>query len=161
VYEARRGYDGISGLPPFLLLSHINLLFREKPTSESASVAVRLSSDLPKSCRRCRGVASCRVPPRPPPAFRRRLSRELSPRVGGGCLEPDDRLVQEIQGFGLTKTGAAPFRAAFSSATHLVHPESNMARIEPLERDKLGPRQQQLYDDIMRTRPRGKLSGPF
>src|SRR6516164_8495190 len=36
-----------------------------------------------------------------------------------------------------------------------------MARIEPLERDKLRPRQQQLYDDIMRTRPRGNLSGPF
>jgi len=36
-----------------------------------------------------------------------------------------------------------------------------MARIEPLERDKLRPREQQLYDDIMRTRPRGNLSGPF
>ena len=36
-----------------------------------------------------------------------------------------------------------------------------MARIEPLERDKLRPHQQQLYDDIMRTRPRGNLSGPF
>src|SRR5947207_14525766 len=36
-----------------------------------------------------------------------------------------------------------------------------MARIEPIEKDKLAQRQQQLYDDIMRTRPRGKLSGPF
>jgi 4-carboxymuconolactone decarboxylase len=36
-----------------------------------------------------------------------------------------------------------------------------MARVEQLERDKLGPRQQHLYDEIMRTRPRGKLSGPF
>ena len=36
-----------------------------------------------------------------------------------------------------------------------------MARIEQLERDKLSARQQALYYDIMRTRPRGKLSGPF
>jgi 4-carboxymuconolactone decarboxylase len=36
-----------------------------------------------------------------------------------------------------------------------------MTRIEPIEKDKLAQRQQQLYDDIMRTRPRGKLSGPF
>ena len=36
-----------------------------------------------------------------------------------------------------------------------------MARIEQVERDKLTTRQQALYDDIMRTRPRGKLSGPF
>jgi hypothetical protein len=36
-----------------------------------------------------------------------------------------------------------------------------MARIEQIERDKLGARQQALYDEIMRTRPRGKLSGPF
>jgi 4-carboxymuconolactone decarboxylase len=36
-----------------------------------------------------------------------------------------------------------------------------MARIEQMERDKLGTRQQALYDDIMRTRQRGKLSGPF
>src|SRR5215813_3246677 len=36
-----------------------------------------------------------------------------------------------------------------------------MARIEQVEREKLTARQQQLYDDIMRTRPRGKLSGPF
>ena len=36
-----------------------------------------------------------------------------------------------------------------------------MARIDQVEREKLGARQQQLYDEIMRTRPRGKLSGPF
>ena len=36
-----------------------------------------------------------------------------------------------------------------------------MARIEQIEREKLGPRQQALYDEILRTRPRGKLSGPF
>jgi len=36
-----------------------------------------------------------------------------------------------------------------------------MARIEQVERDKLGARQQALYDEIMRTRPRGKLSGPL
>jgi 4-carboxymuconolactone decarboxylase len=36
-----------------------------------------------------------------------------------------------------------------------------MARIDQLEREKLGARKQQLYDEIMRTRPRGKLSGPF
>src|SRR5262249_11574253 len=35
------------------------------------------------------------------------------------------------------------------------------ARIEQIERDKLGARQQALYDEIMRTRPRGILSGPF
>jgi 4-carboxymuconolactone decarboxylase len=36
-----------------------------------------------------------------------------------------------------------------------------MARIEQAAREKLDARAQQLYDDIMRTRPRGKLSGPF
>lgn len=36
-----------------------------------------------------------------------------------------------------------------------------MARIGEVKREKLAPRQQQLYDDIMRTRPRGTLSGPF
>jgi 4-carboxymuconolactone decarboxylase len=36
-----------------------------------------------------------------------------------------------------------------------------MPRIEQVEREKLGARQLQLYDEIMRTRPRGKLSGPF
>ncbi len=36
-----------------------------------------------------------------------------------------------------------------------------MARIDELKRDTRNARQQQLYDDIMRTRPRGKLSGPF
>ena len=36
-----------------------------------------------------------------------------------------------------------------------------MARVEDVRRDNLNPRQQRLYDDIMRTRPRGKLSGPF
>jgi 4-carboxymuconolactone decarboxylase len=36
-----------------------------------------------------------------------------------------------------------------------------MARIDEVNRDNLNARQQQLYDDIMRTRPRGKLSGPF
>ena len=36
-----------------------------------------------------------------------------------------------------------------------------MARIEDVQRDKLATRQQALYDEIMRTRPGGKLSGPF
>jgi len=36
-----------------------------------------------------------------------------------------------------------------------------MARIEDVKRENLNPRQQQLYDDIMRTRPRSGLSGPF
>jgi 4-carboxymuconolactone decarboxylase len=36
-----------------------------------------------------------------------------------------------------------------------------MARIEDVKRENLSPRQQQLYDDIMRTRPRSGLSGPF
>jgi 4-carboxymuconolactone decarboxylase len=36
-----------------------------------------------------------------------------------------------------------------------------MARIDPVKRGNLAARQQQLYDDIMRTRPRGALSGPF
>src|ERR1700722_7915267 len=36
-----------------------------------------------------------------------------------------------------------------------------MARIDDVKREKLAARQQQLYDDIMRTRPRGTLSGPF
>ena len=36
-----------------------------------------------------------------------------------------------------------------------------MARVDEVKRDNLDPRQQRLFDDIMRTRPRGKLSGPF
>jgi len=36
-----------------------------------------------------------------------------------------------------------------------------MARIEDVKREDLNPRQQKLYDDIIRSRPRGKLSGPF
>src|ERR1700722_16316975 len=36
-----------------------------------------------------------------------------------------------------------------------------MARIEAVKREDLGARQRQLYDSIMRTRPRGSLSGPF
>jgi 4-carboxymuconolactone decarboxylase len=36
-----------------------------------------------------------------------------------------------------------------------------MTRVGEIRRDDLDPRQQKLYDDIMRTRPRGKLSGPF
>ncbi|MFZ0606965.1 MAG: carboxymuconolactone decarboxylase family protein [Xanthobacteraceae bacterium] len=36
-----------------------------------------------------------------------------------------------------------------------------MARVDEVEREKLNPRQQKLYDDIMSTRPRGRLSGPF
>ena len=36
-----------------------------------------------------------------------------------------------------------------------------MARIADVKREDLSGRQQQLYDDIMRTRPRSGLSGPF
>ena len=36
-----------------------------------------------------------------------------------------------------------------------------MARIDEVKKEDLNPRQQKLYDDIMRSRPRGKLSGPF
>src|ERR1700721_1291191 len=36
-----------------------------------------------------------------------------------------------------------------------------MARVDEVRRENLDARQQQLYDDIMRTRPRGRLSGPF
>jgi 4-carboxymuconolactone decarboxylase len=36
-----------------------------------------------------------------------------------------------------------------------------MARIDDIKRENLDARQQQLYDDIMLTRPRGKLTGPF
>lgn len=36
-----------------------------------------------------------------------------------------------------------------------------MARIAEVDREELDRRQKELYDGIMRTRPRGKLSGPF
>jgi 4-carboxymuconolactone decarboxylase len=36
-----------------------------------------------------------------------------------------------------------------------------MARIDPVTPENLYARQRQLYDGIMRTRPRGTLSGPF
>lgn len=75
---------------------------------------------------------------------------------------PHDRVVQEVQSPKLirewTRTDAAPAGIAL-----LLAPSGGreMARIEQVERDKLGARQQTLYDDIMRTQPRGKLSGPF
>jgi len=36
-----------------------------------------------------------------------------------------------------------------------------MARIDDIKRERLSPRQQQLHDDFLRTRPRNTLSGPF
>jgi 4-carboxymuconolactone decarboxylase len=36
-----------------------------------------------------------------------------------------------------------------------------MARIDEVKRENLTARQQQVYDDIMRTRPRPTLTGPF
>ena len=36
-----------------------------------------------------------------------------------------------------------------------------MARIDDVTREDLSPRQQQVYDDIMRSRPRASLTGPF
>jgi 4-carboxymuconolactone decarboxylase len=36
-----------------------------------------------------------------------------------------------------------------------------MARIEDIQRAALNPRQQALYDDITRRRPRPSISGPF
>jgi 4-carboxymuconolactone decarboxylase len=36
-----------------------------------------------------------------------------------------------------------------------------MARIEQVKREKLSPRQQQLHDDFLKSRPRNTLTGPF
>jgi len=36
-----------------------------------------------------------------------------------------------------------------------------MARIEDVSREKLSPRQQELHDDFLRSRPRSTLTGPF
>jgi 4-carboxymuconolactone decarboxylase len=36
-----------------------------------------------------------------------------------------------------------------------------MARIDDIDREKLSPRQQQLHDDFLRSRPRKTLTGPF
>src|ERR1700692_3289999 len=36
-----------------------------------------------------------------------------------------------------------------------------MARIDDIERENLSPRQQQLHDDFLRSRPHKTLSGPF
>jgi 4-carboxymuconolactone decarboxylase len=36
-----------------------------------------------------------------------------------------------------------------------------MARIEEVRRENLSPRQQQLHDDFLRSRPRNTLTGPF
>ncbi len=36
-----------------------------------------------------------------------------------------------------------------------------MARIEDVKREKLSPRQQQLHDNFLRSRPRATLTGPF
>jgi len=36
-----------------------------------------------------------------------------------------------------------------------------MARIDDVKRENLSPRQQQLHDDFLRSRPRNTLTGPF
>ena len=36
-----------------------------------------------------------------------------------------------------------------------------MARIDDVKRDDLSPRQQQLHDDFLKSRPRATLTGPF
>jgi 4-carboxymuconolactone decarboxylase len=36
-----------------------------------------------------------------------------------------------------------------------------MARIDDVKREKLSPRQQKLYDDFLKSRPRATLTGPF
>ncbi len=36
-----------------------------------------------------------------------------------------------------------------------------MARVEPVKRENLSRRQQQLHDDFLRSRPRKNLTGPF
>ena len=36
-----------------------------------------------------------------------------------------------------------------------------MARYEEIPREKLSPRQQQLHDDFLKSRPRATLKGPF
>src|ERR1700761_7330927 len=36
-----------------------------------------------------------------------------------------------------------------------------MARTDDIKRDQLSPRQQQLHDDLLRSRPRKTLTGPF
>ena len=36
-----------------------------------------------------------------------------------------------------------------------------MARIDDIKRERLSPRQQQLHDDFLRSRPRPTLTGPF
>jgi 4-carboxymuconolactone decarboxylase len=45
--------------------------------------------------------------------------------------------------------------------TKIKNLRNAMPRIEDVQRDKLDARQQQIYDVIMRDRPRPKLSGPF
>jgi 4-carboxymuconolactone decarboxylase len=39
--------------------------------------------------------------------------------------------------------------------------EAQVARIEDVKREKLNARQQQLYDDFLKSRPRNTLTGPF
>jgi len=36
-----------------------------------------------------------------------------------------------------------------------------MARVDDVKREQLSPRQQQLYDDFLKSRPRATLTGPF
>src|SRR5579862_3033683 len=36
-----------------------------------------------------------------------------------------------------------------------------MARIDDVKRENLSPRQQQLHDDFLKSRPRATLTGPF
>ena len=36
-----------------------------------------------------------------------------------------------------------------------------MARIDDVKREELSPRQQQLHDEFLKSRPRATLTGPF
>ena len=36
-----------------------------------------------------------------------------------------------------------------------------MARIEEVKRENLSPRQQELHDEFLKSRPRATLTGPF
>jgi 4-carboxymuconolactone decarboxylase len=81
-------------------------------------------------------------------------------RCGPGISAPCPRRLLSSRAF-VAAVAATAWRNDSKPAAKEHHKEHEMARVDEVKRDDLDPRQQSLFDDIMRTRPRGKLSGPF
>jgi 4-carboxymuconolactone decarboxylase len=61
----------------------------------------------------------------------------------------------------MSRRSGATARLNYTDLLKIPNKEGRMARIEDVKRENLTPRQQELHDDFLRSRPRKTLSGPF